>query len=49
MAQVGNCISEVSRIQVFGQMNMSLNMGNKLGNSIMGSSDLLPPLYPVKN
>jgi hypothetical protein len=47
MAQVGNCVSEVSRFQVFGQMNKSLNMGTKLCNSILGSSDLLPPLYPL--
>jgi hypothetical protein len=50
MAQVGICMSDVSRFQVFGQMNKSINIGGtKFGNSMLGSSDILPPLYPPKD
>jgi hypothetical protein len=50
MAAVGLNISEGSNFQVFGQMNKSINIGTRFGNSVFGSSALLGvPSCPVKD
>lgn len=41
MAAVGLNISEGSNFQVFGQINKSINIGTRFGNSVFGSSALL--------
>ena len=50
MAGVGLNISEGSNFQVFGQINKSLNIGTRFGNSVFGSSNLIGvPACPVKD
>ena len=50
MAGAGLNISEGSNFQVFGQMNKSINIGTRFGNSVFGSSALLGvPSCPVKD
>lgn len=50
MAGAGLNISEGSNFQVFGQMNKSINIGTRFGNSVFGSSAVLGvPSCPVKD
>ncbi len=50
MAGAGLNISEGSNFQVFGQMNKSINIGTRFGNSVFGSSAMLGvPSCPVKD
>jgi hypothetical protein len=42
MAQVGTGLNETSRFHVFGQMNHSVHIGNRLASSMLGNSDIMP-------
>ncbi len=50
MVAAGLNVSEGSNFQVFGQINKSLNIGTRFGNSVFGSSALMGvPSCPVKD
>jgi hypothetical protein len=50
MVAAGLNVSEGSNFQVFGQINKSLNIGTRFGNSVFGSSALIGvPSCPVKD